>query len=87
MPSSAVFSSFENFPISVGRTLLPCNSAIVIAVIVDFACCEFSEGIHSAVVVSLALAFTALLMVLSSCVGIHADVTVLPLVLSSRTVS
>ena len=87
VPSSAVSSSFENFPISVGRTLLPRNSAIVIAVIVDFACCESSGGIRSAVVVSLALAFAALLMVLSSCVGIHADVTVLPLVLSSRTVS
>ena len=87
MPSSAVFSSFENFPISVGRTLLPCNSVIVIAVIVDFACCESSGGIHSAVVVSLALAFAALLMVLSSCVSIHTDVTVLPLVLSSQTVS
>ena len=87
MPSSAVFSSFKNFPISVGRTLLPCNSAIVIAVIVDFACCEFSEGICSVVVVSLALAFAALLMMLSSYVSIHADVTVLPLVLSSQTVS
>ena len=63
MPSSAVFSSFKNFPISVDRTLLPCNSAIVIAVIVDFAYCEFSEGIRSVIVISLALAFAALLMI------------------------
>ena len=60
---------------------------IVIAVIVDFTCCESSEGIHSVVVVSLALAFAVLLMVLSSYVSIHADVTVLSLVLSSQTVS
>ena len=47
VPGSAVSSSFENFPISVGRTLLPRNSAIVIAVIVDFACCEsLVVGLH-----------------------------------------
>ena len=83
MLSSAVFSSFENFSITVNRTLLPYNSVIVIAFIVNFACCESSEGICSAVVISLALAFAALLMMLSSYVSIHADVTVLPLVLSS----
>ena len=43
-------SSFENFPMPLGRTLLPRNPAIVIAAIVDFACCESSGGIRSAVV-------------------------------------
>ena len=86
MPGSAVSSSFENFPIPVGRTLLTRNSAIVIVAIVDFACYESSGGIRSTVVISLALAFAALLIVLSSYVGIQADVIVLPLILSSRTV-
>ena len=85
-PDSAVSSSFKNFPIPVGRTLLLRNSAIVIAAIVDFACYESSGGIRFAVVVSLALAFAALLIVLSFCVDIQADVIILPLILSSRTV-
>ena len=86
MPGSAVFSSFKNFPIPVGRTLLPHNPAIVIAAIINFACYKSSRGIRSAVVVSLALAFATLLTMFSSCVGIHADVIILPLILSSRTI-
>ena len=87
VPGNAISSSFVNFPIPEGRTLLPRSPAIVIHVIIDFACRESTGGILSAVIVSLAIAFATLLVVLSSCVGIHADVTILPLALSSGTVS
>ena len=36
VPGNAIFSSFINFFIPVGRTLLPYRPAIIIAVIVDF---------------------------------------------------
>ena len=86
MPGSAVSSSFKNFPILIGKTLLPHNPIIVIAAIIDFVCYESSGGIHTTVVISLALAFTALLIVLSSYVSIYVSITVLPLILNSRTV-
>ena len=87
VPGNAVSSSFVNFPIPVDRTLLSRRPAIIIAVIINFTYRESTEGILSVVVVSLAIAFALLLVVFSSCVGIHADVTILPLTLSSRTVS
>ena len=44
VPGNAISSSFVNFPIPIGRILLPRSPAIVMAVIVDFACRESSGG-------------------------------------------
>ena len=86
MLDSAVSSSFEKFPIFIGRTLLPRNPTIIIAVIVDFAYYKSSGCIHSVVVNSLALAFVALLTVFSSCIGIYVNIIILPLILNCRII-
>ena len=84
---NAISSFFVNFPIPISRTLLPRSPAITIAIIIDFIYRKSSEDILFTIVISLTIAFIALLVVLSSYVGIYANITILPLIFSSRTMS
>ena len=86
MPDNAIFNFFINLFIAINRTLLSRSPAIITAVIINFIYRESSRGTFSAVVIFLAITFTILLIVLSSCVGIHANIIIFFLALSSRTV-
>ena len=87
VPNNAIFSFLINFLISVGRTLLPRKPAIAITTIIDFTYREFFKDILFTVIVSLAITFIFWLVILSSYISIHANVTILSLIFSSRTIS
>ena len=63
VPGSAIFNSFKNFPIPVGRALFSRSYIIMIAVIIDFICFKFSGDVRFNVIIFLALALVILLII------------------------